>query len=87
MVINSEFGLAGIFSNNPEEADRMRVKIIQDQMPELAKRDWIAGAILWCYQDYRSPAIFGQVGRMATLNTDWWMSTGSVSLRTMSGRI
>jgi hypothetical protein len=23
-------------------------------MPELAKRDWIAGAILWCYQDYKS---------------------------------
>jgi beta-glucuronidase len=23
-------------------------------MPELARRDWIAGAILWCYQDYKS---------------------------------
>jgi beta-glucuronidase len=54
MVIISEFGLAGIFSKYPEEADRMRVKIIQDQMPELARRDWIAGAILWCYQDYKS---------------------------------
>ncbi len=54
MVIISEFGLAGIFSKYPEEADRMRVKIIQEQMPELARRDWIAGAILWCYQDYRS---------------------------------
>ena len=32
----------------------MRVKIIQEQMPELARRDWIAGAILWCYQDYKS---------------------------------
>jgi hypothetical protein len=54
MVIISEFGLAGIFSKYPEEADRMRVKIIHDQMPELARRDWIAGAILWCYQDYKS---------------------------------
>ncbi len=54
MVIISEFGLAGIFAPYPEDADRMRVKIIQEQMPELARRDWIAGAILWCYQDYKS---------------------------------
>jgi beta-glucuronidase len=54
MVIISEFGLPGIFAKDPEDADRMRVKIIQDQMPELARRDWIAGAILWCYQDYKS---------------------------------
>ncbi len=55
MVIISEFGLPGFFAKYPEDADRMRVKIIQDQMPELARRDWIAGAILWCYQDYKSP--------------------------------
>jgi beta-glucuronidase len=23
-------------------------------LPQLASRDWIAGAILWCYQDYKS---------------------------------
>ena len=54
MVIISEFGLPGIFAKDAEEADRMRVKIIQDQIPELARRDWIAGAIFWCYQDYKS---------------------------------
>jgi len=54
MVIISEFGLAGIFAKNPEDADPMRVEIIRKQMPELARRDWIAGAILWCYQDYKS---------------------------------
>jgi beta-glucuronidase len=54
MVIISEFGLAGIFAKNPEDADPMRVDIIRKQMPELARRDWIAGAILWCYQDYKS---------------------------------
>ena len=54
MMIISEFGLAGIFAKNPEEADRMRIRIISEQMPELARRDWIAGAILWCYQDYKS---------------------------------
>src|ERR1019366_7118090 len=54
MVIISEFGLPGIFAKDAEDADRMRVKIIQEQLPELARRDWIAGAILWCYQDYKS---------------------------------
>jgi hypothetical protein len=54
MMIISEFGLAGIFAKLPEDADRMRVRIIDEQMPELARRDWIAGAILWCYQDYKS---------------------------------
>jgi len=54
MVIISEFGLAGIFAKNPEDADPMRIQIIRKQMPELARRDWIAGAILWCYQDYKS---------------------------------
>jgi beta-glucuronidase len=54
MMIVSEFGLPGIFAKDPEDADRMRVRIIKEQMPELARRDWIAGAILWCYQDYKS---------------------------------
>jgi beta-glucuronidase len=54
MVIISEFGLPGIFAKDAEEADQMRVKIIKEQMPELARRDWIAGAIFWCYQDYKS---------------------------------
>jgi len=54
MVIISEFGLPGVFAKDSEDADRMRVKIIQEQMPELARRDWIAGAIFWCYQDYKS---------------------------------
>jgi hypothetical protein len=54
MMIISEFGLPGIFAKDPEDADRMRVRIIKEQMPQLARRDWIAGAILWCYQDYKS---------------------------------
>ena len=54
MVIVSEFGLPGIFGKDAEQADRMRVKIIEDQIPEMARRDWIAGAIFWCYQDYKS---------------------------------
>jgi len=54
MVIISEFGYAGIFSRSPQEADRARIRILQEQLPVLAARDWIGGAILWCYQDYRS---------------------------------
>lgn len=54
MVIISEFGLPGIFAKDAEDADRMRAKIIEQQIPELARRDWIAGAIFWCYQDYKS---------------------------------
>jgi beta-glucuronidase len=54
MVMISEFGFPGIFASNPQEADRKRVEIIRTQLPELARRDWIAGAMLWCYQDYRS---------------------------------
>jgi beta-glucuronidase len=55
MVVISEMGFAGIFAKGPLEADRMRVTTMRDQMPLLAARDWIAGAILWCYQDYKSP--------------------------------
>jgi hypothetical protein len=55
MVVISEMGFAGIFAKGPLEADRLRVTTMRDQMPLLAARDWIAGAILWCYQDYKSP--------------------------------
>lgn len=58
MVIISELGFPGIFAKNPTEADAMRVSILREQMPLLAGRDWIAGAILWCYQDYKSRRYF-----------------------------
>jgi beta-glucuronidase len=54
MVIVSEFGYPGLFAKSPAEADRLRVKTLKDQMPLMAARDWIAGAIQWCYQDYKS---------------------------------
>ena len=58
MVIISEFGFPGIFAKSAAEADAARVSIIREQLPLLAKRDWIAGAILWCYQDYKSRRYF-----------------------------
>ena len=54
MVVISEFGAVGVFKKNSEEADRLRVEIIRSQLAEFARRDWIAGALLWCYQDYKS---------------------------------
>jgi len=55
MVIISEMGFAGVFAKNPKEADLARIKTMQEQMPQLAARDWVAGTLLWCYQDYKSP--------------------------------
>jgi hypothetical protein len=55
MVIISEMGYAGIFAHDPDAADRARIQTMREQLPMLAARDWIAGAILWCYQDYKSP--------------------------------
>jgi hypothetical protein len=54
MVIISEFGYPGFYAKSPLEADQARIKTLQEQMPIMAARDWIAGAILWCYQDYKS---------------------------------
>jgi beta-glucuronidase len=54
MLVISEFGLAGIFAPDEASADRMRVQILRDQMAEFARHDFIAGAIFWCYQDYKS---------------------------------
>ena len=54
MVIISEFGYAGFFAKDPRDADPERIKTLQEQMPVMAARDWIAGTILWCYQDYKS---------------------------------
>ena len=54
MVIISEFGTPGLFARNSIAADRLRIETMQQQMKEFEKRDWIAGAIFWCYQDYKS---------------------------------
>src|SRR5260221_69256 len=54
MVIISEFGYPGMFARRPAEADPSRIRTLQQQLPVLAARDWIAGAIMWCYQDYKS---------------------------------
>jgi beta-glucuronidase len=54
MVVISEFGLAGLFAPDTAQADRMRVSILEDQLAEFERHDFIGGAIFWCYQDYKS---------------------------------
>jgi hypothetical protein len=54
MVIVSEFGYPGFFAKSPAEADPARIQILREQMPLMAARDWIGGAIMWCFQDYKS---------------------------------
>jgi beta-glucuronidase len=54
MLIISEFGAAGMFAPDLESADRLRSKIMRDQLALFARHDWIGGAIFWCYQDYKS---------------------------------
>ncbi|GAC1633799.1 MAG: hypothetical protein NVS9B14_09050 [Candidatus Acidiferrum sp.] len=54
MFIISEFGTPGIFGTDTKDADKLRVHILHSQLDLFQKYDWIAGAIFWCYQDYKS---------------------------------
>jgi beta-glucuronidase len=54
MFIISEFGTPGIYATDPAAADRLRIQTMREQMKLFSQTDWIAGAILWCYQDYHS---------------------------------
>jgi hypothetical protein len=54
MVIVSEFGYPGIFSPDSVTADKMRIHTIEDQLEQYQKFDFVAAAIFWCYQDYKS---------------------------------
>jgi hypothetical protein len=37
------------------EADEVRCRVIADQMPVMRSKPFVAGAVFWCYQDYRTP--------------------------------
>jgi beta-glucuronidase len=66
MVVISEFGLAGPFAPDTAQADRMRVAVMESQLAEFARHDFVAGAIFWCYQDYKSHR-----NLWPGLTTDW----------------
>ncbi|HUL78621.1 MAG TPA: hypothetical protein VL691_15265, partial [Vicinamibacteria bacterium] len=48
------------------QADRLRVGVIEGQLAEFEKHDFVAGAIFWCYQDYLSHR-----NLWPGLTTDW----------------
>ena len=54
MVIVSEFGMPGLYAADEKTADLARIQIIREHLAKYAEQDWIAAAIQWCYQDYRS---------------------------------
>lgn len=54
MLVISEFGWPGPFSRDPKAADADRVDNLLGQMAAFEKRDFVAGAIFWTYQDYHS---------------------------------
>ena len=54
MFIISEFGAAGVFAPDKVAGDALRRHIISSQMEIFRRFDFIGGAILWCYQDYKS---------------------------------
>lgn len=54
MVLITEFGYPGVFATDPATADKERQRIIGEQLALFARKDWIGGALLWCYQDYQS---------------------------------
>lgn len=54
MVIISEFGAAAFFGGDRAGGDRVRQRVMRQQLEIFGRYDWIAGAIFWCYQDYRS---------------------------------
>jgi beta-glucuronidase len=66
MVVISEFGLAGPFAPDTAQADRMRIGIMESQLAEFEKHDFIGGALFWCYQDYKSHR-----NLWPGLTTDW----------------
>lgn len=53
-VIVSEFGLAAVFTPDTTSGDRLRSRIFRRQMAAFGPQEWIAGALMWCYQDYKS---------------------------------
>jgi hypothetical protein len=72
MFVISEFGLAGPFAPDARRADEMRVDILRRQLAEFARHDFVAGAVFWCYQDYKSHR------NLAPGETTGWVDMGLV---------
>ena len=46
--------LQNLFAPDSAAGDKLRSQVFRDQMEQIGKRGWIAGALMWCYQDYKS---------------------------------
>ncbi|MCE4553913.1 glycoside hydrolase family 2 protein [Roseateles cellulosilyticus] len=53
-LVISEYGYVGPFAPDAAEADRQRIANLRQQLDAFARRDFVAGAIFWIYQDYKS---------------------------------
>jgi beta-glucuronidase len=45
-------------ASDSEAADAVRRQVVKDQMPVFRSKPFVAGAIFWSYQDYRTPTNF-----------------------------
>jgi beta-glucuronidase len=55
---DSYYILSDDLASDSVEADAVRQQVIQDQMEVFRSKRYIAGAIFWTYQDYRTPSGF-----------------------------
>lgn len=55
---DSYYILSDALASDSVEADAVRQQVIQDQMEIFRSKPYIAGAIFWTYQDYRTPSGF-----------------------------
>jgi hypothetical protein len=58
-----------------EEADAQRRRVIVEQMEILRSKPFVAAAIFWCYQDYRTPSgfVMGVVDAERNRRGSWWL--------------
>jgi beta-galactosidase/beta-glucuronidase len=59
--------------SDSEQADMIRREVIEDQMPIFSSKPFVAGAIFWSYQDYRTPANYktGLVDATRNKRSSW----------------
>jgi beta-glucuronidase len=61
--------------SDSEEADAQRRQVIVEQMEVFRSKPFVAGAIFWTYQDYRTPSGFmmGVVDAARNRRGSWWV--------------
>ena len=62
-VVISEYGFCACAPERPED-DARRIEILRSHSAVFRSKDFVAGAIFFCYNDYRSQAGFSGVGAL-----------------------